>query len=49
MDKEQKLDFDQDLYSRQLSTYGPEMMQKLIKLRVFVQGLRGVSSFYSPF
>jgi len=42
MDKEQKLDFDQDLYSRQLSTYGPEMMQKLIKLRVFVQGLRGI-------
>jgi ubiquitin-activating enzyme E1 len=39
-------EFDHDLYSRQLGTFGMEAMGKLIKLRVFIQGLSGVSFFY---
>ena len=37
---EEKLDYK--LYSRQIGTYGAESMGKLIKLRVFVSGLRGL-------
>jgi ubiquitin-activating enzyme E1 len=33
---------DQDLYSRQMAVYGTETMGKLIKMRVFMYGLRGV-------
>lgn len=33
---------DLDLYSRQIGAFGVEAMGKLIKLRVFVQGLKGV-------
>ena len=38
---EEKLDLN--LYSRQIGAFGVEAMGKLIKLRVFIQGLRGVS------
>lgn len=33
---------DLDLYSRQIGAFGVEAMGKLIKLRVFIQGLKGV-------
>jgi ubiquitin-activating enzyme E1 len=33
---------DENLYSRQIGTYGAETMGKLIKMRVFLQGLRGL-------
>jgi hypothetical protein len=36
---------DLNLYSRQIGAFGVEAMGKLIKLRVFVQGMRGVSHF----
>ena len=35
-------DIDTNLYSRQIGTFGMEMMGKLIKLKVFIHGLRGV-------
>ena len=46
-------EIDQDLYSRQLGAFGMEAMGKLIKLRVFIQGMTGVkihhfSPNYSP-
>ena len=31
-----------DKYSRQIGVYGIEAMGKLIKLKVFIMGLRGV-------
>lgn len=34
---------DHNLYSRQIGAFGVEAMGKLIKLRVFIQGMRGVS------
>ena len=34
---------DHDLYSRQIGAFGVEAMGKLIRLRVFIQGMRGVS------
>ena len=34
---------DTDLYSRQIGTFGMEMMGKLEKMDVLVIGLRGVS------
>lgn len=33
---------DKNLYSRQIGTFGLETMGKLIQMRVFVYGLRGV-------
>jgi ubiquitin-activating enzyme E1 len=30
------------LYSRQIGTYGAETMGKLIKMRVFIQGMGGL-------
>jgi ubiquitin-activating enzyme E1 len=33
---------DMDLYSRQIGTYGMEAMGKLIQMKVFIHGLRGV-------
>jgi len=33
---------DQNLYSRQIGAYGVEAMGKLITLRVYIHGLRGV-------
>ena len=35
-------DIDTNLYSRQIGTFGMEMMGKLIKLKVLIHGLRGV-------
>jgi ubiquitin-activating enzyme E1 len=32
----------ENLYSRQIGTYGAETMGKLIKMKVLVQGLRGL-------
>jgi len=40
---------DLDLYSRQIGAYGVKAMGKLIKLRVFVGGLRGVSDSFLAF
>jgi ubiquitin-activating enzyme E1 len=34
-------DIDTNLYSRQIGTFGMEMMGKLIQLKVFIHGLRG--------
>jgi len=31
-----------DLYSRQIGVYGLETMGKLVKMKVFISGLRGV-------
>jgi len=39
---EQKI--DENLYSRQIGTYGVETMGKLIKMRVFLQGMRGLGA-----
>lgn len=43
MEIKQEQGIDHDLYSRQIGAYGMEAMGKLIKMRVFIQGLRGVS------
>jgi hypothetical protein len=37
-------DIDHNLYSRQIGAFGVEAMGKLIKLRVFIQGMSGVST-----
>lgn len=37
---------DQNLYSRQIGAYGVETMGKLMSLKVFVYGLRGVIPDY---
>lgn len=39
---EEKPAFNEDLYSRQIGVFGQETMGKLVKLRVFVQGLKGI-------
>lgn len=39
---------DLNHYSRQIGTFGMEAMGKLIKLRVFIQGLGGVSLALLP-
>lgn len=44
---EEKPAFNENLYSRQIGVFGAEAMGKLVKLRVFIQGLRGVR-FYLP-
>lgn len=33
---------DTNLYSRQIGAYGMEAMSKLVELKVFIYGLRGV-------
>jgi len=40
---EEKITIDENLYSRQIGAFGAEAMGKLVKLRVFIQGLKGVS------
>ena len=40
---EEEKQIDTNLYSRQIGTFGMETMGKLIKMRVLVVGLRGVS------
>lgn len=40
---------DQNLYSRQIGAYGVETMGKLMSLKVFVYGLRGVKLDYIIF
>lgn len=42
MQSEDNVQVDQDLHSRQIGVYGLETMGKLAKLRVFIQGLRGL-------
>ena len=42
MDTEEEVKIDEDLYSRQIGAYGMEAMGKLIKLKVFIYGQRGV-------
>ena len=37
-------DIDHNLYSRQIGAFGVEAMGKLIKLRVLIQGMSGVST-----
>lgn len=39
---EEKPAFNENLYSRQIGVFGAEAMGKLVKLRVFLQGLKGV-------
>jgi len=39
---EEKQDIDTEQYSRQLFTFGKETMGKLMKMRVLIQGLRGI-------
>lgn len=39
---EEKVTYNENLYSRQLGVFGAEAMGKLVKLRVFIQGLKGV-------
>lgn len=42
MPDQQSVHIDTDLYSRQIGAYGIETMGKLIQMRVFISGLRGV-------
>ncbi len=43
MEEKQTPQVDKDnLYSRQIGVFGAEAMGKLVKLRVFIQGLKGV-------
>ena len=41
--EEKNSGIDLNLYSRQIGAFGVKAMGKLIKLRVLVQGLRGVT------
>lgn len=34
---------DTNLYSRQIGAYGMEAMSKLVELKVFIYGMRGVN------
>ena len=36
---------DLNLYSRQICTYGIDIMEKIINLKILVVGLRGLGSF----
>ena len=38
---EEKPAYNEDLYSRQIGVFGAEAMGKLVKLRVFIQGMKG--------
>ena len=42
MIEDKKVEYNENLYSRQIGVFGAETMGKLVKLRCFVQGLRGV-------
>ena len=42
------LTIDHNLYSRQIGAYGVEAMGKLVALKVYIHGLRGVT-ILSPF
>ena len=37
-----KADFDSNFYSRQIGVYGAETMTKIIKLNIFIYGMRGL-------
>lgn len=39
---EEKPAYNENLYSRQIGVFGAETMGKLVKLRVFIQGLKGI-------
>ena len=45
MENTDNVEIDVDLYSRQIGTFGMETMGKLIKMKVLIVGLRGVSIF----
>lgn len=36
------MEVDTNLYSRQIGTYGLEAMEKIMTLKVFIHGMRGV-------
>ena len=36
---------DTNLYSRQIGAYGMETMNRITKLRIFIQGVKGVKFF----
>ena len=38
-----EIQIDTNLYSRQIGTFGMECMGKLIKMKVLIIGMRGVS------
>jgi ubiquitin-activating enzyme E1 len=38
------MEIDTNLYSRQIGTYGLEAMEKILKLKVFICGVRGVKN-----
>jgi transposase len=40
---QEKAAYNEDHYSRQVGVFGHETMGKIIKLKVFIQGLRGVT------
>ena len=40
---EEKPAYNENLYSRQIGVFGHETMGKLVKMKVFIQGLQGVS------
>src|SRR3990167_10278845 len=42
MIEDKKVEYNENLYSRQIGVFGAEAMGKLVKLRCFIQGLRGV-------
>lgn len=44
MEEETKIDYN--ALSRQLAEYGAEAQGKLMRLKVFIQGLRGVISYF---
>ena len=39
---EKSHDIDTDLYSRQIGTFGMDAMEKLLKLKVLIVGMRGL-------
>ena len=40
------LTIDHNLYSRQIGAYGVEAMGKLVALKVYIHGLRGVTILF---
>ena len=38
----EEVKIDTNLYSRQIGTYGLEMMGKLVKMKVLIVGMRGL-------
>ena len=47
MEPAENTEIDTDFFSRQIGTFGMEAMGKLIKLKVLIVGLRGVSHLSS--